>query len=98
MLVGGGQHFRFATDDKKPAQEETKKEEAKEEPKKAEDKKADAKKKAAEETTTSSSDEEAPETLSKEDINKIKKLISEQDKEIETLKEQVKTYKEKLIY
>jgi len=36
--------------------------------------------------------------LSKEDITKIKKLIAEQDKEIETLKEQVKNFKEKLVY
>lgn len=51
------------------------------------------------EASSSSSDSDAePETLSKADIEKIKKLISEQDKEIETLKEQVKQYKEKLVY
>jgi molecular chaperone GrpE len=97
-MLFGQQQVRFSTDDKKGAEEAAAKKEAtKEEPKKAEEKKADAKKKA-EESSTSSSDEDAPETLSKEDIQKIKKLIGEQDKEIETLKEQVKQYKEKLVY
>jgi hypothetical protein len=36
--------------------------------------------------------------LSKEDVKKIKQLIADQDKEIDTLKEQVKQFKEKLIY
>lgn len=36
--------------------------------------------------------------MSKEDIKKIKKLIIDQDKEIESLKEQTKQVKEKLIY
>jgi len=31
-------------------------------------------------------------------VKKIKKLISDQDKEISDLKEQVKNYKDKLIY
>jgi hypothetical protein len=89
-MLFGQQQFRFGTDDKKGAEETSAKKEAtKEEPKKAEEKKADTKKKA-EESSTSSSDEDAPETLSKEDIQKIKKLIGEQDKEIETLKEQIK--------
>ena len=91
--LGLGQHqqrFGFASDDKKPADTEAKKEEAKEEPKKGTEEKKTANKK--QEDSTSSSDEEgaAGETLSKEDIQKIKKLIGEQDKEIETLKEQVK--------
>lgn len=105
MMISRSVYREFATDDKKGAaagatKEETKKEEPKEEPKKAaaEEKKADHKKKAAEESSTSSSDEEGSESLSKDDIQKIKKLIGEQDKEIETLKEQVKTFKEKLIY
>ena len=50
------------------------------------------------EETSSSSDEETASNLSHEDVKKIKSLIAEQDKEIETLKEQVKQYKEKLIY
>ena len=78
-----------------------KKEEGGEAPKKDEKKKPaeEAKKGKQEDSSSSSSDEEgAAETLSKEDIVKIKKLIAEQDKEIETLKEQVKSYKEKLIY
>ena len=91
--------FSFGTDDKKPAAEgaEAKKEESKEEaPKKPVDDKKDKKKGA--ESSSSSSDEEGSEALSKEDIEKVKKLIGEQDKEIETLKEQVKQYKDKLIY
>ena len=91
-LMGVGQYqqrFGFATEDKKPADAEPKKEEAKEEPKKKEEEKKTTNKK--QEDSTSSSDEEgSAETLSKEDIQKIKKLIGEQDKEIETLKEQVK--------
>ena len=55
-------------------------------------------KKKGAESSSSSSDEEGSEALSKEDIEKVKKLIGEQDKEIETLKEQVKQYKDKLIY
>ena len=93
-----GMHSRywFGSEDKKP-EAEAKKEEAKQEaPKKPADEKKDKKK--ADESSTSSSDEDSPETLSKTDIQKIKKLIAEQDKEIETLKEQVKQYKEKLVY
>ena len=93
--------FSFGTDDKKPAAEgaEAKKEETnikEEAPKKPVDDKKDKKKGA--ESSSSSSDEEGSEALSKEDIEKVKKLIGEQDKEIETLKEQVKQYKDKLIY
>jgi molecular chaperone GrpE (heat shock protein) len=90
MLVNS-QRLSFATDDKKT---EEKKGNAKEENK--EEQKKEAKK--ATEESTSSSDEETPETLTKEDVKKIKQLIADQDKEIETLKEQVKSFKEKLIY
>ena len=99
QLLGMQTRFSFGTDDKKPAAEgaEAKKEETKEEaPKKPVDDKKDKKKGA--ESSSSSSDEEGSEALSKEDIEKVKKLIGEQDKEIETLKEQVKQYKDKLIY
>ena len=84
---------------------------AKEETKATEEKKVDPKlqkkeedkkeKKAAskdDSTSSSSEDEGTAESLSKADVDKIKKLIAEQDKEIEVLKEQVKQYKEKLIY
>ena len=67
------------------------------ETKKEEEKKAGDNKKKNDESS-SSSDDESAETLTKADIDKIKKLIAEQDKEIEKLKEQVKQYKEKLIY
>lgn len=36
--------------------------------------------------------------MTAEDVKKIKKLIADQDKEIEELKEQVKTLKEKYVY
>ena len=93
-----GQHqqrFGFATDDKKGPESEAKKEEAKEEPnnkKATEEKKTEkaSSNKKAEDTTSSSDEEGSGETLTKEDVQKIKKLIGEQDKEIETLKEQVK--------
>jgi hypothetical protein len=102
MLINAGSGFRFSTEDKKPAAEgNAKKEETKEEPPKkgAEEKKtADKTAKKGEESSTSSSDEESPESLSKDDVQKIKKLIGDQDKEIVTLKEQVKQYKEKLVY
>jgi molecular chaperone GrpE len=55
-------------------------------------------KKSAQDSSSSSDSEAEPETLSKADIEKIKKLIGDQDKEIEALKEQVKQYKEKLVY
>ena len=84
------------------AKEETKAtEEKKVDPKsqKKEEDKKDKKAASKDETTTSSSDDEGTaESLSKADVDKIKKLIAEQDKEIEVLKEQVKQYKEKLIY
>lgn len=85
-----------------PTKEEPKKEAAPEQKKDqkaaAGDKKtADPKKKAEETSSSSESDGEA-ENLSKADIEKIKKLIADQDKEIETLKETTKQYKEKLIY
>lgn len=81
-----------------PAKEkaaEPKKEEAK---KKPEPKKETKAKSSSDDTTTSSSDEEGGESLSAEDIKKIKKLVTDQDKEIDTLKEQVKLFKEKLVY
>jgi molecular chaperone GrpE len=99
QLLGMQTRLSFGSDDKKPAPEgaEAKKEETKEEaPKKPVDDKKEKKKDA--ESSSSSSDEEGPESLSKNDIQKVKKLIADQDKEIETLKEQVKQYKEKLIY
>lgn len=83
------------------AKEETKTtEEKKVDPKsqKKEEDKKDKKAKEEDSTTSSSEDEGTAESLSKADIDKIKKLIAEQDKEIEGLKEQVKQYKEKLIY
>jgi hypothetical protein len=43
---------------------------------------------------SSSTDEESPDALSKNDIQKVKKLIADQDKQIETLKAQGKQYKE----
>lgn len=59
----------------------------------------DKKKTAAKkEETSSSSESDGEESLSKEDIQKIKKLIADQDKEIEALKETAKQYKDKLIY
>jgi len=84
----------------KKAEESTQSKEPAEEKKAAEEeaKKTDAKKKKGEETSSSESDGESAESLSKADLDKIKKLIADQDKEIETLKEQVKQYKEKLIY
>jgi molecular chaperone GrpE len=51
-----------------------------------------------EETTTSSSDEDVADTLTKEDIKKIKQLIADQDKEIDTLKGENKKLKERLMY
>lgn len=83
------------------AQKETEKapEEKKEETKQADsnqDKKTKAK--ANEDSSSSSSDEEAADKLSKEDLKQIKNLIKEQETEIEKLKEQVKTLKEKYIY
>lgn len=83
-----------AKEEGKPAEE--KKQEAKTQ-KKEEDKK-DKKTANKEDSTSSSEDEGSAESLSKADVDKIKKLIAEQDKEIEVLKEQVKQYKEKLIY
>ena len=77
-----------AKEERKQQEPATKKEEAKK----------DNKKKTEEASSSSESDEGEPETLSKADLDKIKKLIADQDKEIETLKEQVKNYKDKLIY
>ena len=78
QLLGMQTRFSFSTDDKKPAAEgaEAKKEETKEEaPKKPVDDKKEKKKDAAESSSSSSSDEEGPESLSKSDVQKIKKLI-----------------------
>ena len=49
---------------------------------------------------SSSSDEEysPADTLTSDDIKEIKKLIKDQEKEIDTLKEQSKMFKDKLIY
>jgi molecular chaperone GrpE len=82
----------------KQATEKEEKKEATQEKKGDEKKAADAGKKKAEESSSSSESDGEAESLSKADIEKIKKLIADQDKEIETLKEQVKQYKEKLIY
>ena len=81
-------------------EEEKATEEKKHDPKsqKKEEDKKDKKAASKDESTSSSEDEGTTESLSKADIDKIKKLIAEQDKEIEELKEQVKQYKEKLIY
>ena len=79
QLLGMQTRFSFSTDDKKPAPEgaEVKKDETKEEaPKKPVDEKKE-KKKGAETSSSSSSDEEGPESLSKDDVQKIKKLIAE---------------------
>lgn len=83
-----------------PKEEAKATEEKKEDPKtyKKEEDKKEKKAASKDESTSSSDDEAAGESLSKADIDKIKKLIAEQDKEIETLKEQVKQYKDKLIY
>lgn len=78
QLLGMQTRFSFATDDKKPAPEgaEAKNEESKEEaPKKPADDKKEKKKDA--ESSSSSSDEEGPESLSKNDVKKIKTLIAE---------------------
>ncbi|CDW83210.1 protein grpe [Stylonychia lemnae] len=78
------------------------KKEVREENKKAEagsqQKQQDKSKKAQDDSSSSSSDEEAADKLSREDVKAIKKLISEQETEIETLKAQVKSFKEKLVY
>ena len=90
--------------DEKKTQEKSGKEEEKEATKEKADKKVDEKKKAdqkkqEDQSSSSSSDDEGTDaTLSAEDIKKIKQLIADQDKEIDTLKEQVKTFKEKLVY
>ena len=98
--------MRMFTKKEDKAQEEAKaqkadqaklKEEVKEKPAEPEKKTKTASKKQ-EDTSSSSSDEETAGNLSPEDVKKIKALIAEQDKEIETLKEQNKQYKEKLIY
>ena len=88
-------------EEKKDKPEEAKKDEK--EPKQAE--KGDKKKEGEASSTSSSEDEDTPSTLSKDDVKKIKKLITDQDKEIEELKAQLakakegeKTYKDKLIY
>lgn len=71
-----------------------------EEKKEAAPKKEDTKqqKKKVTEDTSSSSDEENGSTLSQDDVKQIKKLISEQEAEIDKLKEQTKQLKEKLVY
>ncbi len=86
-----------AASDKKETPEAPVKEEKKETVKKEE---KDTKKKAAAEDSSSSSSEEEGNgsTLSREDVKQIKKLISEQEVEIEKLKEQTKQLKEKLVY
>ena len=99
------QHMRMFTQKDEKAQEEAKahkaeqaklKEEVKEKPSEPEKQTKTASKK--QEDTSSSSDEDTAGNLSPEDVKKIKALIADQDKEIETLKEQNKQYKEKLIY
>ncbi len=82
--------------EKKETPEAPAKEEKKETVKKEE--KDTKKKAAAEDSSSSSSEEEGGSTLSREDVKQIKKLISEQEVEIEKLKEQTKQLKEKLVY
>lgn len=81
--------------DKKQAQKEEKKEEVK----KKEEKKEETKKKdPIDASSSSSSDEEGNAQLSKEDIQKIKALLSDQETQIDALNDKVKDLKEKLAY
>jgi molecular chaperone GrpE (heat shock protein) len=85
--------------DKQNIKEETSESPAKDEAPKKEEPKANKAEKAAkkngEETTTS--EEETP-LISKEDLEKIKKLLEDQEKELTKLKEQLKQYKESYLY
>lgn len=95
--VNSLQYRGFSTGTQKEAEKapEQNQEEAKQTD--AQDKKKQTKNN--EDSSSSSSDEEATaDKLSKEDIKQIKNLIKEQEAEIEKLKEQVKTLKEKYIY
>lgn len=112
QIIGNQQRFFFSKkEDKKDntadstakttdKKEEPKKEDPKETAKsddKKQDNKTDRKSQADSDTSSSSSGEEDSE-LSREDVKKIKQLITDQDKEIETLKQQVKQFKEKYMY
>lgn len=89
--------FQFNKYDKKlaaEAAEAMKKETNEEAPKKPVNELKDNKKGA--ESFSSSSDEDGTDALSKNDIQKFKKLIADQDMEIENLKIKVKQYSKNL--
>ena len=92
--------MRFFSKNNKPEQESSA-EEAKNpqhQEKKVERTEEPKKKEAANEDSSSSSSDEEGSTLSREDVKQIKKLIQEQEQEIDKLKEQTKALKEKLVY
>lgn len=87
---------KLQEEEKEKKEEEVKlKEEVNELPSDKQTKQSDKK---TQQDSSSSSDDDTPSKLSAEDIKKIKKLIAEQDKEIEKLKELSKQLKEKLVY
>ena len=93
----------FASKQEPPKQEAPKQEVKKDKESPKEDaadttKKAEQKKAGDSSTSSSDEEQEAATELTKDDIDKIKKLIADQDKEIETLKGEAKSYNEKLIY